>query len=170
MLPHEAIGFGRHKAKARVIVRMTEDHDKAVRGVATGYEPGGHELRANADTLIRRQDAHWRQTQGIEAGAIRPDRHRAKGDMTDDPTVLLCHQRQRQRTGTPQGMHQIRFVCLAKSKAVDPVDRRLICWPLGPDSKHRLGTVIGYVKVHQRRLRLAAVAVTVQQIALTVGP
>src|SRR5262245_52468042 len=52
MLPHNAQGLGWGKPKARVIVRMSQHHDNAIRGMVTGSEPSFHELRANTSTLI----------------------------------------------------------------------------------------------------------------------
>jgi len=52
MLPHNTQGLGWYKAESRVIVRMSEDYDNAIRGVVAGSEPSFYELRTNTSTLI----------------------------------------------------------------------------------------------------------------------
>jgi hypothetical protein len=58
MLPHNAQGLGCGKPEARVVVRMSQDNHNAIRGVATGSEPGFHKLGANTSTLIGWEDCH----------------------------------------------------------------------------------------------------------------
>jgi len=52
MFPHNAHGLCWGEPESRVIVRMSEDYDNAIRGVVAGSEPSFYELRTNTSTLI----------------------------------------------------------------------------------------------------------------------
>src|SRR5262245_4740357 len=82
MLPHETMKFGRGEPKSRIVVRMSQHHDKAIRGMVTGSEPSVHGLRANTSTLVWRKYCHRCQSQGGSRGSVCRDRHRAEGNVT----------------------------------------------------------------------------------------
>jgi len=70
MFLHNAQEFGWYKAESQVIVRMSKDHDNAIRGVVTGSEPCFYDLRANTAMLIGREYCHWSPSQGGSRGSV----------------------------------------------------------------------------------------------------
>src|SRR5262249_18502737 len=87
--------FGWYKAESRVVVRIPQHHDKAIRGVVTGSEPSFHELGANTSTLIGWEDCHRCQPSCLHGGSPRRNRHRAEGDVAAVEPRATAHPPQR---------------------------------------------------------------------------
>jgi len=79
MLPHKALELSWYKAEARVVVRMSQHNDNAIRGVVTGSEPSVHELGAKTSTLRGWEDCHRSQPSCLHGGSPRRTRHWAEG-------------------------------------------------------------------------------------------
>src|SRR5712691_625608 len=112
MLPHNTQGLGWYKAESRVIVRMSEDYDNAIRGVAAGSEPSFYELRTNTSTLIGWEDYQWCQSQGGSRGGLRGHCHRAEGNVAAgraqrrQAAIQVCRVRVRSACGRREGMRR----------------------------------------------------------------
>jgi hypothetical protein len=131
------------EAKARVVLRMSEDDDRNKSFLPAVIESCPHQRRTDSLALMRGRHGHRGESREPEIG-IPDERNRREQDVTDDRAFLLGDQRHERLRAHSKRVDEISLNGSFERRSIHAAHRRVVGLLLGSNYQrvHRLRCVV----------------------------